>query len=117
MTTNTKAGFSIVYYTGTGFKYRYTTWFNAKPNFITKAFDDGDNWDVYHWQAPNNHQNAHQSTLQLNNNSVSRNVLHQDVGDTKIPVTQFYIGGVVMVNVWWHTCSTRWKDIVDLILM
>ena len=94
MTTNTKAGFSIVYYTGTGSNTDIPHGLTQKPNFIMyKALDDGYNWDVYHWQAPNNHQNAHQSTLQLNNNSVSRNVLHQDVNDTKIPVTQSYTGG------------------------
>ena len=94
MTTNTKAGFSIVYYTGTGSNTDIPHGLTQKPNFIMyKALDDGYNWDVYHWQAPNNHQNAHQSTLQLNNNSLPRNVLHQDVNDTKIPVTQSYTGG------------------------
>ena len=58
-----------------------------------KALDDSYNWDVYHWQAPVDHQNAHQATLQLNNSSTPRNVLHQDVTDTTIPVTQSYTGG------------------------
>ena len=94
MTTNTKSGFSIITYSGTGSNTSIPHGLTQKPNFIMyKALDDPYNWDVYHWQAPVDHQNAHQATLQLNNPSIPRNALHQDVTDTTIPVTQSYTGG------------------------
>lgn len=94
MSTNTKSGFSIITYDGTGSNTTIPHGLTQKPNFIMwKALEDGYNWDVYHWNSPTNHQNAHQATLMLNNENIARSVLHQDVTDTTIPVTQSYTGG------------------------
>jgi len=94
MTTSTKSGLSIVTYTATGSNTTVPHGLTQKPNFIIwKTLDDSYGWDVYHWQASSNHQNAYQASLQLDNASTPRNVLHADVTDTTIPVTQSYTGG------------------------
>ena len=64
---------------------------NKAPEWIMfKALDDVYNWEVYHHKTG---ATPHQATLMLNSSDATRNVLHEAVTATTIPVTHTYSGG------------------------
>ena len=91
VSVNQDAGFSIVSYAGIGSNTNTGHGLNKAPEWIMfKALDDVYNWEVYHHKTG---ATPHQATLMLNSSDATRNVLHEAVTATTIPVTHTYSGG------------------------